>query len=240
MRRISLIVAVAVITSGCLTLTPMQRDAVVDVQRFADATTTAYKMASIRLTIEPATNLGIGGALSSGQLLSERDPAELGQPDRAGRPRARPLRPRSRRAAIGRRLDWPKRPTQQELRELDANAKAVEILVRVKGLSERQAVTMMLVASARRPGVSGAGEPEHAGASHAGRGDRRPARALPGSRDAGSARPAAGRDHVGGDHRAAPGARVEAGRSVDLLVGESHRIGHVRLVRRPGRERRGS
>ncbi len=68
MRRISLIVALAVITSGCLTLTPVQRDAVVDVQRFADATTTAYKLPSIRLTIEPATNLGIGGRYRQGNF----------------------------------------------------------------------------------------------------------------------------------------------------------------------------
>jgi hypothetical protein len=144
MRRISLVVALAVITSGCVTLTPVQRDAVVDVQRFADATTTSYKMASVRLTIEPGTNLGIGGHYRQGNFYLNETQLNSG----------------SLTALVAHELahyvlghDAPLTGAattseylrMQEQRELDANAKAVEILVRAKGLSERQALMTMVV-----------------------------------------------------------------------------------------------
>ncbi|HVG80538.1 MAG TPA: ImmA/IrrE family metallo-endopeptidase, partial [Patescibacteria group bacterium] len=144
MRRISLIVALAVITSGCLTLTPVQRDAVVDVQRFADATTTAYKLPSIRLTIEPATNLGIGGRYRQGNFYLNETQLNSGSLTALV---AHELAhyvlghdaPLTGAASMSEYL------RMQEQRELDANAKAVEILVRTQGLSERQALMTMVV-----------------------------------------------------------------------------------------------
>ena len=144
MRRISLIVALAVTTSGCLTLTPMQRDAVVEVQRFADATTTAYKLPSIRLTIEPATNLGIGGRYRQGNFyLNETQLTSANLTALVAHELAHYVLGHD--APLSGVASLAEAARQQEIRELDANAKAVEILVRVKGLSERQAVTMMLV-----------------------------------------------------------------------------------------------
>jgi len=144
MRRISLIVALAVITSGCLTLTPVQRDAVVDVQRFADATTTAYKLPSIRLTIEPATNLGIGGRYRQGNFYLNETQLNSGSLTALV---AHELAhyvlghdaPLTGAASMSEYLRL------QEQRELDANAKAVEILVRTQVLSERQALMTMVV-----------------------------------------------------------------------------------------------
>lgn len=128
---------------GCVTLTPQQQDVVGDVQRFADATTAAYNLPRIRLTIEPETNLGIGGRyrlgnfylnvrmLTSGNLnaLVAHELAHyvLGHDT----PVAGASMAEFQRAA--------------ELRELDANAKAVEILMRGLGLSQRQAVETMVV-----------------------------------------------------------------------------------------------
>lgn len=68
MRRIAVLVALAIVAGGCVTLTPLPRDSVVDVQRFADATTTAYNLTPIRLTIEPASTRGIGGRYRQGNF----------------------------------------------------------------------------------------------------------------------------------------------------------------------------
>src|SRR6185436_15512842 len=123
---------------------PVQRDTVADVQRFADATTAAYKRPPIRVTIDRATNLGIGAYYRQGNFYLNETQLDTGNVT----------------ALVAHELahyvlghDAPltgaatlaESAQKQELRELDANAKAVEILVRVKGLSERQALTTMVV-----------------------------------------------------------------------------------------------
>jgi len=149
MKWIAAVVALAFLAGGCVTLTPVQRDTVADVQRFADATTAAYKLPPIRVTIDRATNLGIGAYYRQGNFYLNETQLDTGNVT----------------ALVAHELahyvlghDAPltgaatlaESAQKQELRELDANAKAVEILVRVKGLSERQALTMMLV---RRRGL---------------------------------------------------------------------------------------
>ena len=144
MRRIALVLIVTVVAGGCVSLTPIQRDSVADVQRFADATTTAYKLSPIRLTIEPATNLGIGGRYRQGNFFLNETQLTSGNLT----------------ALVAHELahyvlghDAPLTGVAttaeyyrlQEIREMDANAKAVEILMRAKGLSERQALTTMVV-----------------------------------------------------------------------------------------------
>src|SRR4030095_5342050 len=144
MRRISLIVALAVTTSGCLTLTPVQRDAVVDVQRFADATTTAYKLPSIRLTIEAATNLGIGGRYRQGNFyLNDTQLTSGPLPALVAHELAHYVLGHD--APLTGAATTSEYLRMHEQRELDANAKAVEILVRIQGLSERQALMTMVV-----------------------------------------------------------------------------------------------
>src|SRR5262245_37728250 len=68
MNWIAIVLALAVMTGGCVSLTPVQRDRVAEIQQFADATTTAYKLPSIRVTIDRATNLGIGAYYRQGNF----------------------------------------------------------------------------------------------------------------------------------------------------------------------------
>lgn len=144
-KRLRLALAVGVlglIVGGCVTLTPHQQDTLSGVKRFADATSAAYGLMRIPVTVQPGTNLGIGGvyrqgnfylsagALDSGHLTAlvahELGHYVLGHEPTTGVSMAEMVR-------------------AQELRELDANAKAVEILVRAKGMSQPQAVRTMVV-----------------------------------------------------------------------------------------------
>ena len=136
-----MVAAFVIVFGGCVTLTPQQQEMVADVQRFADGTATTYNLPRIRVTIEPATNLGIGGryrqgnfylnarTLGSGNLTAlvahELAHYVLGHEPLSGPSMAELLR-------------------AQELRELDANAKAVEILMRVRGMSQTEAVRTMV------------------------------------------------------------------------------------------------
>jgi len=127
---------------GCVSLTPAEKDTVGDVQRFADATAKTYGLPRIPVTIQPSTNLGIGGVyrqgnfflnvamLESGHLTAivahELGHYVLGHEPTSGVSMAELVR-------------------AQEIRELDANAKAVEILMRVKGMPRPQAVRTIVV-----------------------------------------------------------------------------------------------
>jgi hypothetical protein len=139
----ALVLAVAIGVGGCVTLTLPQQDVVADVQRFADATAAVYNLPRIRLTIEPATNLGIGGRYRLGNFYLNVRMLNTGHLN----------------ALVAHELahyvlghDTPVAGSSmaefqrgQEVRELDANAKAVEILMRGLGLSQRQAVETMVV-----------------------------------------------------------------------------------------------
>jgi hypothetical protein len=145
MRWLRLALVLSVLASaagGCVSLTPMEKDTVGEVQRFADATAAAYRLPRIPVTIQPATNLGIGGVyrqgnfflnvtmLESGHLTAivahELGHYVLGHEPTSGVSMAELVR-------------------GQEVRELDANAKGVEILMRVKGMPQLQAVRTMVV-----------------------------------------------------------------------------------------------
>jgi uncharacterized protein YoaH (UPF0181 family) len=142
--RFRLALAVALlgfVGGGCVSLTPQQKDTLTDVQRFADATSAAYGLMRIPVTVQPGTNLGIGGTyrqgnfyLNAGALNSGHLTAlvahELGHYVLGHEPAA----------SVSSQADWQR---AQQQRELDANAKAVEILVRAKGMSQREAVQMV-------------------------------------------------------------------------------------------------
>lgn len=143
MRRIAVLVALAIVAGGCVTLTPLQRDSVADVQRFADATTTAYNLTPIRLTIEPASTRGIGGRYRQGNFyLGETQLNSGGLTALVAHELAHYVLGHDTPPSGASTAEFLR---QQELRELDANAKAVEILVRAKGISERQALKTMVV-----------------------------------------------------------------------------------------------
>jgi hypothetical protein len=142
MKWIVVAVALTFLAGGCVSLTPVQRDSVADVQRFADATTAAYKLPPIRVTIDRATNLGIGAYYRQGNFYLNETQLDTGNVT----------------ALVAHELahyvlghDAPltgaatlaESAQKQELRELDANAKAVEILAWVRAVPEDQALRMV-------------------------------------------------------------------------------------------------
>src|SRR5213596_128807 len=138
-RRHGFVVATLVISVvGCATLTPQEQDTVADVQRFADRTATAYNLPRIRVTIEPATNLGIGGRYRQGNFyLNERMLGSRGLTAVVAHELAHYVLGHDTRLQGASMAELQR---AQELRELDANAKAVEILMRVKEMTQREAV----------------------------------------------------------------------------------------------------
>ena len=137
--RPALIVALGLLATGCLTLTPGQQDRAAEVRRFADATADAYRVSRTRVTIELATNLGIGARYRYGNLyLNVR---MLGSPHLdaivAHELGHYLLGHDTLAAGVVTPADWQR---VQEERELDANTKAVEILVRVRGMTQAEAV----------------------------------------------------------------------------------------------------
>jgi hypothetical protein len=75
-RGFGLGIVLGVLTSvaGCVSLTPQQRGKVADVQNFADATADAYGLFRIPVTVEPSTNLGLGGRYRQGNFyLNDKD-----------------------------------------------------------------------------------------------------------------------------------------------------------------------
>lgn len=136
---LAVVMALALVAAGCLSLTPGQQDRAAEIRRLADATAEAYRVPRVRLTIERATNLGIGARYGQGNVyLNVRmlDSAhldalvahELGH-YLLGHDAVVP--------GIVTQADWQR---VQEERELDANAKAVEILVQVRGMPQAEAV----------------------------------------------------------------------------------------------------
>jgi len=133
-----LALGVAGMLAGCVTLTPKQQETLDDVRRFADATAQAYRVPRIRVSVEPGTNLGIGGRYRQGNfyinvgMLNSRNLNSLVAHELAHYVLGHDM------PVAG--ASMAEFQLAQELRELDANAKAVEILMRVKGMSEKDAV----------------------------------------------------------------------------------------------------
>ena len=119
--------ALSLALTGCVSLTPQQQDKVAEIQRFADRATALYGKPSIRISTQRATNLNIGAIYRQGNIfvnvrmldspnLTKLMAHELGH------------------YVLGHDGFIPQAVSQaewqrgQEQRELDANAKAVEIL----------------------------------------------------------------------------------------------------------------
>lgn len=156
--RLALVVALALAAAGCLTLTPGQQERAAEVRRFADATADAYRVPRLRLTIERATNLGIGARYGQGNVyLNVRMLGSVHLDAVVAHELGHYLLGHDALASgIVTQADWQR---VQEERELDANAKAVEILVRVRGLPQAeavQAVVKLLQAASRAVDGGGA------------------------------------------------------------------------------------
>ncbi len=136
--QLPILVAFAVAVGSCVSLTPQQQDKVAEVERFADATAAAYKLSRIRVAIEPATNLGIGGRYHQGNFyLNERMLGSRSLTAVVAHELAHYVLGHDTRVQGASMSEFQR---AQELRELDANAKAVEILMRVKQMTQREAV----------------------------------------------------------------------------------------------------
>ena len=141
-QRLLLVATVGLVLTGCVTLTPQQKDTIAEVQGFADATTAHYEVPRVRIVVEPATNLGIGARYRLAHLyLNVRVLGSRGLTAIAAHELAHYVLGHDIPMAGASMGEFQR---AQELRELDANAKAVEILMLVKGLTEREAVQTMV------------------------------------------------------------------------------------------------
>lgn len=140
-ERLPVILAVSLLLAGCVSLTPQQQAKVDEIRSFADRTTRIYDLPGVRISIQSATNLNIGAVYRQGNIfvnvqmldspgLTKLIAHELGHYVLGHEPAA----------SVSSQADWQR---AQQQRELDANAKAVEILVRAKGMSQREAVQVV-------------------------------------------------------------------------------------------------
>ena len=136
-----MLLAVSFLLAGCVSLTPQQQAKVDEIRSFADRTTKIYDLPGVRISIQSATNLNIGAVYRQGNIfvnvkmldspgLTKLIAHELGHYVLGHEPAA----------SVSTQADWQR---AQQQRELDANAKAVEILVRAKGMSQREAVQVV-------------------------------------------------------------------------------------------------
>jgi hypothetical protein len=138
-RPAGLLVVVAALAAGCFTMTPAQDRSLDEVRAFADETARIYGLAPIHVLVSHNPESPVGsyrrGFFAVNQLV---------------------LRSEFRDAIVAHELahyvlghDAPlagatpeARLVERQLRELDANAKSVEILTRVRGVPEDQALRM--------------------------------------------------------------------------------------------------
>ena len=130
----------ALVPAGCVSLTPAQEAAVAEVRAMADDTARVYRVSRIAVLV--GSNIeGVGGSYRRG-LFTVSTPM-LRSPHRdsvVAHELAHYLLGHDRPLSGALALDWQR---EQERRELDANAKAVEILVRVRGFREEQALSLI-------------------------------------------------------------------------------------------------
>jgi len=140
MTRLVCALAVALLAAGCVSLTPAQQQGAEEVRALADATARAYGVRRIAVIVGDNV-AGVGGTYRSGlftittSMLTSRHRDSI-----VAHELAHYLLGHDRPHRGTHRLEWQR---EQELRELDANAKAVEILARVRRLPEEQALSLV-------------------------------------------------------------------------------------------------
>ncbi len=128
--------------AGCVSLTPQQQDRLTEMQRLADRTTAIYQVPSVRISVQSNTNLNIGGVYRQGNIfLNVRMLDSPSLTKVVAHELAHYLLGHDGLIAnAASQAEWQR---GQEQKELDANAKAVEILVRAGGLTEPEAVKVV-------------------------------------------------------------------------------------------------
>jgi len=149
---------VALVLAGCVSLTPQQDQKLDEIQRLADRTTALYGLPRIRISVQPATNLNIGATYRQGNVFV--NVRMLDSPNLM-KTMAHELAHYvlGHDSIIRQAASQAEYQRAQEQRELDANAKAVEILMRAQGLSEGQAVQIVADALRRSQDAQKRGAP---------------------------------------------------------------------------------
>ena len=140
MRRLACALVLGWLTSGCVSLTPAQQRGADEVRAMAEEITRVFGVR--RISVVMGDNMeGVGGTYRHGlftittAMLTSRHRDSI-----VAHELAHYLLGHDRPLAGTLSLDWQR---EQELRELDANAKAVEVLVRVRRLSEQEALSVV-------------------------------------------------------------------------------------------------
>lgn len=119
------------IVGGCVSLTTQQQQRLDDIQRLVDRTTAVYGLPSVRISVQRATNLNIGEVYRQGNIF-----LNVRMLDSPGLTKLVAHEPghyvRGHDSIIPQAVSQSEWQRAQQQRELDANAKAVEILVRAQ------------------------------------------------------------------------------------------------------------
>jgi hypothetical protein len=140
MRRLGSALVLALLTAGCVSLTPAQQRGAEEVRALADATARAYRVPRIAVVVGDNID-GVGGTYRRGlftlttSMLTSRHRDSI-----VAHELAHYLLDHDRPLAGTLALEWQR---EQELRELEANARAVEILARIRRLPEEQALSLV-------------------------------------------------------------------------------------------------
>ena len=128
------------LAAGCVSLTPSEQRGADEVRAMADETARVYGVRRIFVLVGDNVE-GVGGTYRRGiftvttSMLTSRHRDSL-----VAHELAHYLLDHDRPLAGTLSLDWQR---EQELRELDANAKSVEVLMRVRGLPEHAALKLV-------------------------------------------------------------------------------------------------
>lgn len=145
----------ALLLAGCVTLTPAQQGGVDAIRTFVDATARAYNVPTVYIMVGDYPNTSATyrfGMITVGlRTLTSRNRDVI-----LAHELAHYLLGHDRRTATTSIVE---RRMEQEKFELDANAKAVEILARVRGMNEDEAIARVhdFLAAAHRRGIWASG-----------------------------------------------------------------------------------
>lgn len=130
----------ALLAAGCVTLTPLQQQSLTEVRAMADDTARVYGVSRIHVLVGGNVD-GVGGSYQRGMFTISTSMLRSRHRDSiVAHELAHYLLDHDRPLSGSLSLD---RRREQELRELAANAKAVEILTRVRGMREEQALSLV-------------------------------------------------------------------------------------------------
>lgn len=134
MRLVALLIACAV--AGCVSLTPEERESAGEAQRFLDQTSRAYDVQKVTLMLGSAGR-GDAATIRPGGLVT-LDPKYLAPRD----VRDQVLAHEMAHLILGHMDRPPDSHDAREQREIEAEVKSVEILRRVRGMTEERAFAL--------------------------------------------------------------------------------------------------